>query len=313
MAQTLMFLLINLAYLFVSLKAQVTRNGLLVNRNYNAQEFYCVAQCLGLVTPTKPPKKSANYIMAANYMQALSTTTQTPKAQKIVMAPQVVWGKAKYVKVPFVASKPDNCSALNFVGMDECCRSTPRDFMFSNAELESCSGWKKRDMIPTKYIESVNEYVLNQVQGDFEGPGNIDLSLPSTKIRFGNAICFAECLLKKKGLKINRGKVLNFDKVAESVTKNVSSEWNKIITDAFTDCISAIPVVHPKTRVDTKQDKKFVRGGYRKDTCYTQPFLLIQCVMKSVLLSCPSPNKPLKSAYCDLSRENLRHCDPFKY
>jgi hypothetical protein len=62
--------------------------------------------------------------------------------------------------------------------MDECCNTTPRDFLFSTADLEYCYGTKKKN-IPGKFIESLNEYVLNQVYSSIPGPSSMDLSLPS--------------------------------------------------------------------------------------------------------------------------------------
>jgi hypothetical protein len=62
--------------------------------------------------------------------------------------------------------------------MDECCNTTPRDFLFSTADLEYCYGTKKKN-IPGKFIESLNEYVINQVYRSIPGPSSMDLSLPS--------------------------------------------------------------------------------------------------------------------------------------
>jgi hypothetical protein len=88
----------------------------LVNRNYNAQEFFCVAQCLGIITTQKPSaaaKKSANLIQGDQFSP--TTTTQLPKAMKIVQAPHEFSSKTRYEKAPFLAGNPTNCSALNFV------------------------------------------------------------------------------------------------------------------------------------------------------------------------------------------------------
>ncbi|CAB3382417.1 Hypothetical predicted protein [Cloeon dipterum] len=286
--------------------AQLTKNGLLLNRNYNAQEFYCVAQCLGLVTPTKPPKKVIE--------SRLSTTTQTPKNAKIVVAPRSASiSRSRHIRPRILSGKPDNCSALNFINMDDCCSKTPRNYMFSTVDLEQCYGSKAKN-IPLSFLEILDDYVLNQVQGSFQGPGSIDLNLPSTKKRFGNAIqCFAECLLKRKGLNLDRRGKVDFDRFGQEITKNVAKEWKQIIITAVNDCAAAIPVVHPNKKVQSDKGGKRARGGYRKDSCYTQPFLLLQCVKKSVLLSCPAPNQVVKSTYCDLSRDNLRYCDPFRY
>jgi len=93
-------------------------DGLLVNRNYNAQEFFCVAQCLGIITTQKPgaakkSEKSANLIQGEQFSP--TTTTQLPKAMKIVQAPHEFSSKTRYEQAPFLAGNPNNCSALNFV------------------------------------------------------------------------------------------------------------------------------------------------------------------------------------------------------
>jgi hypothetical protein len=92
----------------------------LQNRNYNAQEFFCVAQCLGMLTTPKPAavKKSANIIQGENLFSP-TTTTQQPKALKIVQAPHEFGSRTTYEQAPFLAGNPTNCSALNFVvGVD---------------------------------------------------------------------------------------------------------------------------------------------------------------------------------------------------
>ncbi|XP_059483534.1 uncharacterized protein LOC132201398 [Neocloeon triangulifer] len=205
---------------------------------------------------------------------------------------------------PSKTNKPSNiqstCAKYIFSVVSTCCKSTPTD-LFDKAFATGC-----KKMQSAANLAIFKEYNFNRLQ---TGATTYSFTNLGSKIVFpkinAESFCFAECLFNNNSLIVDGA--VDYDATKTYLGKQVTSTtWKDIVTGAVDTCKTKIEDAF--TADDTKKTVKMLSNSFK--TCITTPAMLLQCILGTVIKSCPE-GSTLTTTACTTRLANFNSCDPF--
>ncbi|XP_065343127.1 AAC-rich mRNA clone AAC11 protein-like [Cloeon dipterum] len=190
------------------------------------------------------------------------------------------------------------CQTQNFDDAIYCC-SLPAASLFNSYDMDECLA----DLDPDNEPPSIDEYTINK---GLIGQGDIDFNNNEMK-NLTDAICLSHCTLISLGFLSDQPSSLDFEKLTSYMQKNLEddeemSPWVPVFQEAAKNCTSYI-----QEKMGTIQD----RINDVDSTCFTKPYLFIQCVQQAFLMNCPKPSDQATREICTSTISGMKMCNPF--
>ncbi|XP_059478057.1 uncharacterized protein LOC132198197 [Neocloeon triangulifer] len=224
----------------------------------------------------------------------IDVTCQTTLAKNVPAA----LGKIK-------STKPVICNKQNFEPLKRCCKGSVGRF-FTDAEIKICTkGLSDRRLLTFTNFNFHSLYDKNN---------NFVFDSTATKNALGPLFAVNECLFRGKKNLIDASDNIIYDNIVTLITPAFSA--NMLSAGAPPAVASAsLPAEMTKLckTVVEAMVPKLMTTQYNKTssaTSLTRPFLLMQCLKRTPLDTCP-PTLRTTSATCTTAANNLKICGYF--
>ncbi|CAB3382027.1 Hypothetical predicted protein [Cloeon dipterum] len=221
----------------------------------------------------------------------LTTTTTTPMASEAQLVT---------VTSPSVPPVPSTFCASDSLNVAMICCNMQFPALFDYADFDNCAT-NAANLSP----EEMDTFLINYGM-DEKSELNFNLKWFQDA---RESMCVMSCVFLESEFMGNDPRVLDteevnsyFDNHLENTNK---SEWISTLDQALVECEEAIKV----GRLTQKMPDFFETED---STCFTRPFLYVQCIRRELLYNCPEPSeKALSDDNCKSVMTTLGECNPF--
>ncbi|XP_059473820.1 uncharacterized protein DDB_G0271670-like [Neocloeon triangulifer] len=190
------------------------------------------------------------------------------------------------------------CSALDSKPLERCCEQSSKLEFFTPKQKLACNGGQKANN--PQLFSQTHQYVLHRkhnARSNF-----INYAAESNSRALGHPACFFECLYNDAAV-LEKNNSVNVLDLANYLSKNLTEEWVQIIADAVDNCTASFE------GLPVKRAKKYNSAGRLVRECSLEPYLVHQCVLRTILIKCPA-KAATSTPFCLNTREKFRLCDP---
>ncbi|XP_059478307.1 probable cyclin-dependent serine/threonine-protein kinase DDB_G0292550 [Neocloeon triangulifer] len=191
----------------------------------------------------------------------------------------------------------NSCQTQNFNDASYCC-ALEHPTLFDSNDMDECLN----DLNPDEEPPAIDEYSVNK---GLIGKGVIDFQSASMK-NLSDAICLTHCTMISLQFLSEDPNSLQYDEVRAYMDSNLNDNnetaWRPLLNEVSKTCQKAVKAMNQvQDRIET--------SDY---TCFTKPYLYVQCILHYILFKCPTPSDRASSDFCKTSISSLgQECNPF--